>query len=61
VIYDILGRELVTLVNQIQPTGRYQILWDGNNAKGAPVVSGIYFYRISSNGLTQTKKMVLSR
>lgn len=60
-IYDILGRELVTLVNQFQPAGRYQILWNGNNDKGTPAVSGVYFYRISSNGFSQTKKMVLSR
>ena len=60
-IYDILGRELVTLVNQFQPAGRYQILWNGNNEKGTPAVSGVYFYRISSNGFSHTKKMVLSR
>jgi flagellar hook assembly protein FlgD len=61
IIYDILGRELVTLVNQFQPAGRYQILWNGNNEKGTPAVSGVYFYRISSNGFSHTKKMVLSR
>jgi hypothetical protein len=42
VIYDILGRELVTLVNKTQPAGRYQIVWDGNNAQDTPAVSGIY-------------------
>jgi hypothetical protein len=61
VIYDILGRELVTLVNKTQPAGRYQIVWDGNNAQDTPAVSGIYFYRILTNGYSQTKKMVLSR
>ena len=61
VVFDILGRELVTLVNQFKPAGRHQILWDGNNAKGASAVTGIYFYRISTHGFTQTKKMVLSR
>jgi len=40
-IYDILGRELVTLVNQFQPAGRFQILWNGNNEKGTPAVSGV--------------------
>jgi hypothetical protein len=61
VIYDILGRELIHLVNQFQHAGRYDILWDGNNAKGLPTVSGVYFFRISSNGFSQTRKMVLSR
>jgi flagellar hook assembly protein FlgD len=61
VIYDILGRELMHLVNQYQPAGRYNVLWDGNNAKGISAVSGVYFFRISSNGFFQTRKMVLSR
>jgi flagellar hook assembly protein FlgD len=49
------------LVNQYQPAGRYNVLWDGNNAKGISAVSGVYFFRISSNGFFQTRKMVLSR
>ncbi|MBN4081149.1 T9SS type A sorting domain-containing protein [Caldithrix abyssi] len=61
VIYDILGRELVSLVNKFQHAGRYHVLWNGNNAKGLSVVSGIYFYRISTPGYSQTKKMVLAR
>jgi len=61
VIYDILGRELIRLVNQYQPAGRYDVLWDGNNAIGSSAVSGVYFFRISSNGFFQTRKMVLSR
>ena len=61
VIYDILGREIIRLVNQYQPAGRYDVLWDGNNAIGSSAVSGVYFFRISSNGFSQTRKMVLSR
>ncbi|MEA1881554.1 MAG: T9SS type A sorting domain-containing protein [Candidatus Marinimicrobia bacterium] len=61
VIYDILGRERVGLVNEYKLAGRYQVLWNGNNSNGKPAVSGIYFYRISSNGFSQTKKMILTR
>ncbi|MDP6500825.1 MAG: T9SS type A sorting domain-containing protein [Candidatus Marinimicrobia bacterium] len=60
-IYDILGRELVSLINQNKPVGRHKVLWNGNNSNGQPAVSGIYFYRISSNGFSQTKKMILTR
>ena len=55
VIYDILGREIATLVNeQLQP-GTYEVEWDGSNYP-----SGVYFYQLSiNNEQLATKKMVL--
>lgn len=53
-IYDILGREIVTLVNQNLKPGSYEIEWDANNFP-----SGIYFYALMTNNFTETKKMVL--
>lgn len=54
VIYDVLGREISTLVNkEIQP-GIYEAEWDGSNYP-----SGVYFYRIFTEGFTETKKMIL--
>jgi hypothetical protein len=54
IIYDILGREIATLVNeQLQP-GVYEVEWDGTNYP-----SGVYFYRLTTNEYTQTRKMVL--
>lgn len=41
-IYDILGRELVTLVNRVHEPGEYQVIWDGRNAGGLPMASGRY-------------------
>lgn len=61
VIYDILGRELVQLVNTYQGPGRYDILWKGEDASGLPVSSGIYFYQLKSGSFLETKKMVVSR
>tara|TARA_B100001123_G_scaffold146687_1_gene170103 strand:+ start:180 stop:3143 length:2964 start_codon:yes stop_codon:yes gene_type:complete len=61
VIYDILGRELVQLVNTQQGPGRYHILWKGEDASGLPVSSGIYFYQLKSGSFSETKKMVVSR
>ena len=60
-IYDILGRELVKLVNQDQSPGRYNILWKGVDASSNPVSSGIYFYQLNSGKYSETKKMVISR
>ena len=61
VIYDILGRELVQLVNTQQGPGRYDILWKGEDASGLPVSSGIYFYQLKVGSFSETKKMVVSR
>ncbi len=55
-ISDILGRELVVLVDGRQPQGRYSATWD---ASGFP--SGIYFYRMVFNGTTQIRKMILMK
>ncbi len=53
-VYDILGREVATLVNGYQPAGSYIARFDG-----AHLASGVYFYRLGAGNLTQTKKMVL--
>jgi hypothetical protein len=59
-IFDILGREITTLVNGIQSAGEHTVLWDGNNSKGQSAGSGIYSYRLTAgNGFVETKKMVL--
>ncbi len=53
-VYDILGREVATLVNeQLQP-GTYEVDWDGTNFP-----SGVYYYKMIADDFTETKKMVL--
>jgi photosystem II stability/assembly factor-like uncharacterized protein len=54
VIYDILGREVKTLVNEKQSAGKYKVDFDGTN-----LPSGVYFYRLESGDFVSTKKMVL--
>jgi hypothetical protein len=53
-IYDILGRESATLIDQVRESGYHQVTF---NAAGLP--SGVYFYRIQMNGFTDVKKMLL--
>ncbi|MBI5464549.1 MAG: choice-of-anchor D domain-containing protein [Ignavibacteriales bacterium] len=45
-IYSLLGQEISTLVDGLQPAGYHQALWEGRHQNGAPVASGVYFYRI---------------
>jgi len=56
VIYDLLGREVTTLVNEELKPGIYEADWDGSNYS-----SGVYFYKIISKGFVETKKMVLMK
>jgi hypothetical protein len=61
VVYDILGREVVTLQRGYMPAGHHQVVWNGRNAQGKQVVSGLYFYQLNVNGFRNTKKMILAR
>ena len=58
-IYDMLGREVKTLINQTQNAGYRSIIWDATNDYGKPVSAGIYLYQIQAGEYMQTKKMVL--
>ncbi len=53
-VYDVLGNEIVTLVNEEKPAGSYQIEFEG-----VDLPSGIYFYQLKSDSYINTKKMVL--
>jgi hypothetical protein len=53
-VYDILGQEVVTLVNETKNSGSYIVDFDGSS-----ISSGMYFYKLESNGFVATKKMML--
>ena len=59
VIYDILGRKVIELVNQQMPAGYQTVIWNTRNQFGSPVAAGIYFYQIQTVGFIKTRKMVL--
>ncbi|MEE9269903.1 MAG: S8 family serine peptidase [Candidatus Krumholzibacteria bacterium] len=58
VIYNVKGQVVRELVNESQPAGRYVARWDGRNASGYAVSSGVYFYKIKAGTFVTTKKMV---
>ena len=53
-VFDVLGKEVITLVNEKQTAGNYSVEFDGSG-----LTSGIYIYRLESNGIVQSKKMLL--
>jgi hypothetical protein len=59
IIYDMLGKEVKTLINKTQDAGYRSIIWDATNDYGKPVSAGIYLYQIQAGKYMQTKKMVL--
>lgn len=60
-IYNILGQEIRTLVNDFKPAGKYTVVWDGKDNNGNAVGSGIYLYKINAGKFTKTMKMVLAK
>lgn len=53
-VYDMLGREVVVLINQDLMPGKYEFRWDASHLE-----SGVYFYRLTTSKYTMTKRMVL--
>lgn len=58
-IFNILGRRVGTLVEETQAAGHYDVTWNGKNETGQAVSSGIYFYKLSTEEYTVSKKMTL--
>ncbi len=59
-VFNVLGQEVVQLVDGIRSAGRYAVTWDGTDGQGTTVASGIYLYRITTaEGSTDSRRMVL--
>jgi hypothetical protein len=58
-IFDILGREVRTLMNETMQPGIKKVVWDGRNRHGESVPSGMYFYRLEAGVFTDMKKMII--
>lgn len=58
-VYNMLGQEVRTLVNQRQNTGYYEAVWDGTDDSGEELPSGNYFYRLRVNNFAATNRMLL--
>ena len=56
-IYNLLGEKITTLVDEDRKVGRYKVRWDGTDAKGNPVSSGIYIYRLEAGSFKAQKRM----
>ncbi len=61
-IYDLLGRTVTNLVdNRLLNAGSHSVIWNGRNGKGKHAGSGVYLYKVTIEGQTKTKKLLLVR
>jgi hypothetical protein len=63
-VYDLLGREVATLVNEVKAPGTYKVAWDARQTNGRQatgVASGVYIYRMKAGTFAGTRKMVFLR
>jgi flagellar hook assembly protein FlgD len=59
VIYDVLGRQVRTLINKDLTAGYHKAVWDATDDLGRPLSGGLYIYRINTGEYSKTMKMVL--
>jgi hypothetical protein len=60
-VYNVLGQRVATLVNEHQSAGSKVVEWNGKDAVGNAVTSGVYFYKIQAGSFVEMKKMILLR
>ena len=58
-IYNLQGLKVRTLVNSMQAAGAYTVSWDGKDATGATLGSGLYFYKLTAGDISKLRRMTL--
>lgn len=59
IVYNVMGQEVKTLVNDVLKPGFHDIRWDGKNGSGVQVASGQYFVRVITDGFVKVRKMMM--
>jgi 1,4-alpha-glucan branching enzyme len=57
-VYDLLGKEVATLINEYKPSGKYEVTFN-SRGNGANISTGVYFYQLKVNSFVETRKMIL--
>lgn len=58
-VYNVLGQNVIDLVDGYRDAGSYDVIWDGKDNSGTQVATGVYFYRINTEQFSETRKMLL--
>ena len=59
-VYDIAGKEVATLVHEVQTAGTHQLEWRGTDSKGTQLPYGYYICKLSVNGVSSTGKILFT-
>jgi flagellar hook assembly protein FlgD len=60
-IFDVAGRKVATLVDDVRAAGEHTVVWEGRDDRGQSVPSGTYFYRLESDNFVRTRTMMLMK
>jgi 1,4-alpha-glucan branching enzyme len=60
-IYNLLGKDVATLVNDVQGKGTYEAIWDGKASNGTYLGAGTYFYRVQAGKASYTNKIIMTK
>jgi hypothetical protein len=60
-VFDVRGRVIRTLTDQVHSAGKHQLAWDGRTDRGTLVSSGLYFYRLDAGSFSSVKRMLVLR
>jgi hypothetical protein len=58
-VFNTVGQEVVTLVDEYQPAGERSVVWDGKNASGADIAAGVYLLSLRTGTVTNVQKMII--
>ncbi|OGV11713.1 MAG: hypothetical protein A2237_18210 [Stygiobacter sp. RIFOXYA2_FULL_38_8] len=58
-VYDVLGREVATLVDEYKQPGNYKVIFNVKTSHATSLPSGVYFYQLRAGSFIETKKLVL--
>jgi hypothetical protein len=58
-IFNVLGASVTVIFDGLAPAGEHEVVWDGRDDAGRPTASGVYFYRLTADNYTETRKMML--
>jgi flagellar hook assembly protein FlgD len=58
-VYDVAGREILTLLDEVQNAGTHTVRWSGLDRDGSEVASGVYLYQLRVGSLVERKRMTL--
>ena len=59
-VFNVLGQRIRTLVDEVRPAGTHRVAWDARDEQGRGVAAGVYIYRLTMDGISESRRMLLT-